>query len=183
MNRRTILLLGIISQILVLLFSFLFFTRHINKNDEAVINYYNTLPVIQEKDPGQNIPAYTEKQIASRNPFHPERGLKQEKQKQVKSIKDASHRTEFILSGIFSYGQSAGALISYTSATGKGQIKRVYKVGEPIKDGYHLKELKKDKVILIRGNQTLELTFKKRANSKAFSKGQIQTLKTESSKK
>ena len=48
MNRRTILLLGIVSQILVLLFSFLFFTRHINKNDEAVINYYNTLPVIQE---------------------------------------------------------------------------------------------------------------------------------------
>ena len=178
MNRRTILLLGIVSQISVLLFSLLFFTRHINKNDEIAINYYNTLPVIQEKDSGQNLPAYTEKQIASRNPFHPERGLKQ-----VKSIKDASHRTEFILSGIFSYGQSAGALISYTSATGKGQIKRVYKVGEPIKDGYHLKELKKNKVILIRGNQTLELTFKKRANSKAFSKGQMQTLKTESSKK
>ena len=37
-------------------------------------------------------------------------------------------------------------MISYTSATGKGQIKRVYKVGEPIKDGYHLKDLKKNKV-------------------------------------
>ena len=67
MNRRTILLFGIAGQILVLLFSFLFFTRHINKNDEVAINYYYTLPVIQEKNASGN--SRTVKH-ATRKPYH-----------------------------------------------------------------------------------------------------------------
>lgn len=98
--------------------------------------------------------------LAAKNPFHPLRGAPPpEEKKDVAASARREPPGSFALTGIFAFGEERGAVIvPNRPATGKPENapRRIFRAGADV-GGYLLSEIRADRVVLVRGDETVIL--------------------------
>lgn len=132
----------------------------------------------QEKFELPNVPELAEMKhpevktaaLAEGNLFHPLRGAAGPA-KQEKTAVNSSARLpaagKYELTGIFSFGNARGAIITGTEqpqAAGKKPVKPkpLYREGDPIGGGYMVQKIEKDRAVLTRGSEKTVLLLHKK---------------------
>jgi len=114
---------------------------------------------------GESSPAGIPVELAAMNLFHPLRGAAPQKNGEAPpSPVRQMPPGDFILTGIFSFGEERGAVIASDSPRdGKpgAPIRRIFRTGAEVGDGYVLSGIQEDGVTLIRGDRRLVLHFQK----------------------
>ncbi len=103
--------------------------------------------------------------LIRQNMFHPLRG----EQPAVATAPAASAKPSppelLVLTGVFQFDQTKGAVIAVPSGAGgvgNSEVKRVFKLGDEVGNGYTLEQIAPDQVTLTRGNEQKILPLRKK---------------------
>lgn len=134
---------------------------------------YKPLPETKEALPqAQNIPPSDYTIIAEQNLFHPDRKIPAEKKAEVPKA-----QPEFVLYGTLLAGDISLAYIedmkSPQSTPGRGKRQTTMKKGDTL-SGFTLKEIEKDKIVMVRGEDSIvvHLTGSSKSKTRAAASAQ-----------
>lgn len=112
--------------------------------------------------------------ISANNLFNPYRGkpAPAEEAQKKKAKTQAPARFKFVLTGVFRSGEEYGALLvimgNRANPTGKDELERadanIFLQGKEITEGYFLKEVRPDKVIITHNDEKIEVEMEKLAS-------------------
>jgi len=157
---------GIIVSVFLLAGTLLFFGMALmrDKSDFTLPN--PVMPAIssEESTDGKNSSNRVPVELVGKNLFHPLRGaVSIEKKDLPASVSRRATAENFILTGIFSFGEERGAVIASDSrktAPKNGvSLQRIFRTGTEVGAGYILSDIRTDEVILTRGDGKLTLRF------------------------
>ena len=160
MNWKTIYVTVIIFSCAALFFSVTLihrerlFTESVTETGIAPDNKGNTGAVARAVRPDR--PPLQLSRLTGGNLFDPLRGRKRADDGMPKSVNPRAN-TAFKLHGVFNHGDRKGALIIGASAKGT----RLFRENDPLGDGYFVKEIRSDEVIITGGLSEITLQLEK----------------------
>ena len=111
--------------------------------------------------------------LLSRNVFDPLRGKKKPSDEEP-AILLVRKETSFKLHGIFDYNNEKGALIIGPDK----KSKRVFKLNDSLGNGYFIREIRPNEVVISGGGSEITLKLEKKAQASSGAPKQPETLKT-----
>ena len=108
--------------------------------------------------------------LAAGNLFHPLRGAAVPAEQEKAAAKPSARPPaagKFELTGIFSFGDARGVIITgaeQSQAAGKKPVKpkQLYREGDPVGGGYVVRKIEKDRAVLTRGSEKTVLLLHKK---------------------
>ena len=112
--------------------------------------------------------------LAAGNLFHPLRGAAVPAEQEKAAAKPSARPPaagKFELTGIFSFGDARGVIITgaeQSQAAGKKPVKpkQLYREGDPVGGGYVVRKIEKDQAVLMRGSEKTVLLLHKKQEKK-----------------